>query len=89
MYQNLLGERLRALRKRNDLTQEQLAERLGVSFQTISKWENGASAPDITMLPALAHFFGVTTDELLGVDILRADEKIEEYRKQIHALYDK
>ena len=89
MYQNLLGERLRALRKRNDLTQEQLAERLGVSFQTISKWENGASAPDITMLPALAHFFGVTTDELLGVDILRADEKIEEYRKQIYALYDK
>ena len=43
MYQNLLGERLRALRKRNDLTQEQLAERLGVSFQTISKWENGVS----------------------------------------------
>jgi len=84
---NQLGEKLRALRKGKDLTQEQLAERLGVSFQTISKWENSSSYPDITILPALANFFGVTTDELLGVDILRADEKIEEYRKQMHKLY--
>lgn len=54
---NQLGEKLRTLRKGKDLTQEQLAERLGVSFQTISKWENSSSYPDITILPALANFF--------------------------------
>ncbi len=85
--QNQLGEKLRALRKGKDLTQEQLSERLGVSFQAISKWENGTSYPDITILPSLANFFGVTTDELLGVDILRTDEKIEAYQKQMNALY--
>ena len=88
IHHNQLGEKLRNLRKGKDLTQEQLAERLGVSFQAISKWENGTSYPDITMLPSLANFFGVTTDELLGVDILRADEKIEAYQKQMHALYN-
>ncbi len=87
-HQNQLGEKLRALRKGKDLTQEQLAERLGVSFQAISKWENGTSYPDITILPSLANFFGVTTDGLLGVDILRADEKIGAYQKQMYALYD-
>lgn len=53
-------------RKRLALTQDQLAEKLGVTAQAVSKWENDQSCPDITMLPRLAELFGITTDELLG-----------------------
>lgn len=61
-----LGKRIVENRKRMGLTQDQLAEQLGVTAQAISKWENDLSCPDITMLPKLAEIFGVTTDELLG-----------------------
>lgn len=60
-----LGKRIAALRKEKGLTQEELAEKLGVSPQAVSKWENGQSCPDISLLPLLAEFFGVTTDHLL------------------------
>ena len=80
-----LGEKLKSLRKKYDLTQEQLAEKLGVSFQAVSKWETNA-APDISMLPVLANFYRVTIDELLGVDIMRAGEKIEQYKLEIYRL---
>lgn len=63
-----LGERIVDNRKRLKLTQEQLAERLGVTAQAVSKWENNQSCPDITMLPKLAELFGITTDELLGYE---------------------
>ncbi len=62
-----LGKRILQNRKRLGLTQDQLAERLGVTAQAISKWENDQSCPDITMLPRLAEIFGISTDELLGV----------------------
>lgn len=81
-----LGEKLKSLRKKYDLTQEQLAEKLGVSFQAVSKWETNAAAPDISMLPVLANFYRVTIDELLGVDIMRAGEKIEQYKLEIYRL---
>lgn len=61
-----LGKRIMAHRKRLGLTQDQLAEKLGVTAQAVSKWENDQSCPDITMLPILADIFGVSTDELLG-----------------------
>ena len=61
-----LGKRIAAGRKRLGLTQDQLAERLGVTAQAVSKWENDQSCPDITMLPKLAEIFGITTDQLLG-----------------------
>lgn len=61
-----LGKRIVVNRKRMGMTQDQLAERLGVTAQAISKWENDLSCPDITMLPKLAEIFGITTDELLG-----------------------
>lgn len=60
-----LGKRIAALRKEKGMTQEELAEKLGVSPQAISKWENGQSCPDISLLPRLAAIFGVTTDLLL------------------------
>ncbi len=61
-----------------NLTQEELSERLNVTYQTISKWETNASLPDITMFPILANFFNVTTDELLGVDLAKKQTKIDE-----------
>ena len=62
-----LGKRIVLHRKRLGLTQDKLAEALGVTAQAVSKWENDLSCPDITMLPRLAQLFGITTDELLGV----------------------
>lgn len=63
-----LGKRIVAQRKRLGLTQDALAERLGVTAQAVSKWENDQSCPDITMLPKLAEVFGISTDELLGLE---------------------
>lgn len=63
-----MGRRIAAHRKRMGLTQDQLAEQVGVSPQAVSKWENDLSCPDISTLPVLARIFGVTTDELLGME---------------------
>lgn len=61
-----LGKRIVANRKRLGLTQDQLAERLGVTAQAVSKWENDQSCPDISMLPQLARIFGISIDALLS-----------------------
>ena len=61
------GSFISQLRKEKGLTQDQIAEVLGASPQTISRWETGTSCPDITMLPAIASYFDITTDELLGI----------------------
>lgn len=62
-----IGENLKKQRKLRELTQEQLADILGVSFQSVSKWERGEVYPDIEMLPTIANCFGITVDELLGM----------------------
>lgn len=74
-----IGEKIKQLRHENDLTQETLAEFLGVTFQSVSKWERGESCPDISLLPVIASFFGVTTDELLGVNDSEKKAKIKRY----------
>ncbi|GFH93564.1 HTH-type transcriptional regulator Xre [Lachnospiraceae bacterium] len=61
------GEQLAFLRREMGITQEQLAQAMGVTNQAVSKWESGQSYPDITLLPRLAAYFRVTVDELLGV----------------------
>ncbi len=61
-----LGKRIAENRKRLGLTQDGLAEKLGITAQAVSKWENDQSCPDITMLPLLAEIFGISTDVLLG-----------------------
>ncbi len=72
-----IGENLKKQRKLRGLTQEQLADILEVSFQSVSKWERGESYPDIEMLPTIAGFFGITIDELIGISEIRvsADAK--------------
>lgn len=72
-----LGKRIGVLRKRMKLTQDQLAERLGVTAQAVSKWENDQSCPDIATLPKLAEIFGCSTDELLGVEPSRKVHQAE------------
>ena len=62
-----LGKRIMALRKAAGMTQEQVAERLGVSPQAVSKWENDVSCPDVATIPRIARLFNVSTDELLGL----------------------
>lgn len=61
-----IGKKIQALRKERNITQEALASEMGVTVGAVSKWENGISLPDILMLSALADFFAVTTDHLLG-----------------------
>ena len=78
-----LGENIRNLRLQHKLTQEQLADRLGVSYQSVSRWENGVTYPDIEFLPAIARHFSVTTDYLLGQDDL---EKKKQIRKRINQI---
>ena len=60
-----IGNRIAKFRKTKNLTQEELANQVGVSSQAVSKWENDASCPDISLLPQLCKVLGVTTDELL------------------------
>lgn len=66
MNQNHIGKRIRELRKENDFTQEKLANYLNVSYQTVSKWENGVNTPDLAQLVPLARLLRTTTDDLLG-----------------------
>ncbi|MBQ9166998.1 MAG: helix-turn-helix domain-containing protein [Oscillospiraceae bacterium] len=62
----LIGTKIQTLRKNKNMTQAQLAEVLAVSSQSVSKWENHLSAPDISLLPIIARFFGITMDELFN-----------------------
>ena len=75
-----LGMRIALLRKQKPMTQDELAEKMGVSSQAVSKWENDVSCPDIQSLPRLARLLGVTVDELLSgksqdVQMLSAEER--------------
>jgi len=63
-----IGENLRKLRARKNVTQDRLADYLGVTCQAVSRWENRTAYPDIELLPELARFFGVSLEELLGCE---------------------
>ncbi|MDR0936843.1 MAG: helix-turn-helix domain-containing protein [Oscillospiraceae bacterium] len=76
-----ISDNLKRLRRSLDLTQEELANKLGVSAQAISKWERGDNFPDITLLPAIATFCEVSTEELLGMGVIRSEKRIEDAKK--------
>ena len=77
-----IGDKIKELRKARKITQEQLADAIGISFQAVSKWENHIALPDITLVPALANYFNVTCDELLGVRLMEKKEKIDSICEQ-------
>ena len=73
-----LGETIRRLRLAKEMTQEELADALGVSFQSVSRWESGTSYPDIELVPEIASYFAVTVDELMGLSSAFLNEKLTE-----------
>lgn len=81
-----IGNRITKYRKEKGLTQEALAEKLGVSSQAVSKWENDASCPDISLLPQLCRELGLTTDELLTGNSATVRMLPENQRKSLEEL---
>ena len=72
-----IGKKIKQLRFRAGMTQEQLAERLGISPQSVSKWETAVTMPDVSLLPALAEVLGVTIDELFDLSAAQKLRRIE------------
>ena len=73
----LIGKIIRKLRRDANMTQQVFAEKLGVSYQSVSRWENEETYPDMELLPAIAEIFGVTTDELIKGERIARDESAE------------
>ncbi len=82
------GTNLKQLRKEKNLTQEELAECLGVSPQTVSKWENNLSMPDISDLTVMADYFGISLDSLLLHNADQREKEMKDFAKHIHELAD-
>ena len=82
-----IGETIKKFRKEKEITQEEFAEVLGVSCQSVSRWETGSCYPDIELIPAIASFFGTSTDKLMGVDEITEKENVEKYLERFqHAI---
>ena len=73
-----IGDNIRRYRKELGLTQDQLADKLGVTYQSVSRWENGSTYPDIEFLPAIANAFSITIDRLLGMPEAEKEQQAEE-----------
>ena len=71
-----IGNKIRELRKKKGITQEQLASALGITSQAVSKWEMNTGYPDVTMLPIIAGYFGVSMDMLFNYDADKLEENI-------------
>lgn len=89
MDNSIIANSIKTLRKKNGISQEKLAEYLGVSFQAVSKWENGTTMPDITLLPDISRFFGITVDELLQVAMVNDDKQYREYYERAQECFDR
>ena len=77
-----IGANIKRKRLERELTQEEVATQIGVSFQTVSKWERGEGYPDIEMLPVLANYFSVSVDELLGVSEPEKKRKYDDINRK-------
>ena len=76
-FNKILAENIQKFRKKKELTQKGLAEKLGVTYQAVSKWENATSAPDIFFLPQLASLFGCTIDALFSNETINDEDPIK------------
>ncbi|MBQ8275335.1 MAG: helix-turn-helix transcriptional regulator [Clostridia bacterium] len=87
---NNIGQRIKALRKKNGMTQERLADHLGVTDKAVSKWECGLTAPDLALIMPLARVLQVSADELLGGKQEEIDERRAEFDERCdhHLKYD-
>ncbi len=81
-----IGMNIKKLRRERDLTQEELAEALGVTPKAISAWECDRSAPDLSMIPLLCRIFDVTADALLGINIEQKEEEVQAIIDHAHEL---
>ena len=72
-----IGEKIKVLRKAKNISQESLARVLGVTFQAVSKWETNTTAPDVSLIPSIASFFGVSIDELFDYNVFENEQKID------------
>ena len=81
-----LSESIRKLRRDADMTQDDVAAALGVTYQAVSRWENGQSYPDIELLPTIAALFGVDMDKLFGIDEDNETVQIEKYHMEAEKL---
>ena len=84
-----IGTKIRELRQQAGISQEILARALSMTPQAVSRWENGTTAPDISLLPALANYFGVSIDALFSYDTTLVRREIEEFFDQYYALLQK
>ena len=84
MYECKIAEKLVELRTLKGVTQEDVAQSLSISNKTVSKWENGASAPNLSMLVELSKYYGVTTDTLLGL----SEDKKRSTAEEIRSLFE-
>ncbi|MBR5870263.1 MAG: helix-turn-helix transcriptional regulator [Clostridia bacterium] len=82
-----LADKLRELRKTKKVSQEKFADYLGVSYQAVSKWENGITSPDITLLPSISRYFGITVDELLQAEKIDERAYFEECSRRSEELF--
>ena len=81
-----IGAIIKKLRTENNITQDTLATAVGVTPQAISRWEQGGGYPDIELLPSLADFFSVSTDELLGYKLSEREEELASIKKEMERL---
>ena len=77
-----IGENLRRFRRERELTQEEVASHLGVSFQAVSKWERNEGYPDITLLPSLANYFHVSVDALIGMEDVASAAQRDDFNRR-------
>ena len=85
----LIAEKIYQYRKKKDMTQEELANMIGVSAQAVSGWERNCGYPDITLLPGIAHALGITIDELMGNDEIGVREDIERFYERYWRLNER
>lgn len=84
-----IGDVIKKLRRERDITQEQLADMLGITSRAVSQWECGRASPDISQLPILSNIFGVSADVLLEIDVTQKEKRIDEILEEAENYWSK